>query len=152
MLGSSLYKKSKDEWESVVNKFEPTNLSSEIFDTLKISYDGLTDIQKGIFLDIACFLKGRARDYVAKILDDCYYSLSVLVDRSLITISSYHTIEMHDLLEEMGRDIVNKESPNKIGKRSRLWRQEDIICTLKNDDVSLYLVLCFCLQNLSGLK
>ncbi|KAK0600967.1 hypothetical protein LWI29_020016 [Acer saccharum] len=34
----------------------------------------------------------------------------------------------------MGRDIVNKESPNKIGKRSRLWRQKDVICTLKNDD------------------
>ncbi|MCI05554.1 TMV resistance protein N-like [Trifolium medium] len=33
---------------------------------------------------------------------------------------------MHDLLQEMGRDIVFQESPNDPSKRSRLWSQEDI--------------------------
>ncbi|KAK2640283.1 hypothetical protein Ddye_028078 [Dipteronia dyeriana] len=134
VLGSSLYRKSKQEWESVVNTLRTTKLKSGIFDVLKISYDGLEDSEKNIFLDIACFLKGKDRDYVAKILGDCSYSLCVLDDKSLITISSYGRIQMHDLLEEMGREIVDKESPNKPGKRSRLWRQEEVQNTLKYDE------------------
>ncbi|PNX92725.1 disease resistance protein (TIR-NBS-LRR class) [Trifolium pratense] len=35
-------------------------------------------------------------------------------------------LRMHDLLQEMGRDIVFQESPNDPSKRSRLWSQEDI--------------------------
>ncbi|KAH7568351.1 hypothetical protein JRO89_XS07G0280200 [Xanthoceras sorbifolium] len=42
---------------------------------------------------------------------------------------------MHDLLQEMGKEIVRKESPNKPGNRSRLWRQEDVLCMLKNDNL-----------------
>ncbi|KAK0599033.1 hypothetical protein LWI29_001767 [Acer saccharum] len=34
----------------------------------------------------------------------------------------------------MGREIVDKESPNKPGKRSRLWRQEEVQNTLKYDE------------------
>ncbi|KAK2634626.1 hypothetical protein Ddye_029418 [Dipteronia dyeriana] len=41
---------------------------------------------------------------------------------------------MHDLLQEMGREIVRRESPNKIGNRSRLWRHKDVRDTLKHDD------------------
>ncbi|KAM4068436.1 hypothetical protein ACJW30_12G014000 [Castanea mollissima] len=33
---------------------------------------------------------------------------------------------MHDLLQEMGRDIVHQECPKDPGKRSRLWLFEDI--------------------------
>ncbi|QHO22388.1 TMV resistance protein N [Arachis hypogaea] len=35
-------------------------------------------------------------------------------------------LEMHDLLQEMGKNIVFQESPNDPGKRSRLWSQDDI--------------------------
>ncbi|KAI9186969.1 hypothetical protein LWI28_022880 [Acer negundo] len=139
VLGSSLYRKSKQEWESVVNTLRTTNLNRGIFDVLKISYDGLEDSEKNIFLDIACFLKGKTQGYVEKIIGDCCNSLRVLIDKSLITISSLGTIQMiqmHDLLEEMGREIVDKESPNKPGKRSRLWRQEEVQNTLKCDEVS----------------
>ncbi|KAK2665543.1 hypothetical protein Ddye_004117 [Dipteronia dyeriana] len=41
---------------------------------------------------------------------------------------------MHDLLQEMGRKIVHNESPDELGKRSRLWRREDVLDTLKRDD------------------
>ncbi|KAK0571951.1 hypothetical protein LWI29_023910 [Acer saccharum] len=41
---------------------------------------------------------------------------------------------MHDLLQDLGRDIVYKESPKKPGKRSRLWREEDVQDTLKHVD------------------
>lgn len=34
---------------------------------------------------------------------------------------------MHDLLQEMGREIVRQESPENPGERSRLWYHEDIL-------------------------
>ncbi|KAF5471669.1 hypothetical protein F2P56_008442 [Juglans regia] len=33
---------------------------------------------------------------------------------------------MHDLLQEMGRELVREESPKEPGKRSRLWFYEDV--------------------------
>ncbi|XP_028780811.1 TMV resistance protein N-like [Neltuma alba] len=40
---------------------------------------------------------------------------------------------MHDLLQELGRNIVHQESPKNIGKRSRLWEFEEIKEVLKNN-------------------
>ena len=42
---------------------------------------------------------------------------------------------MHDLLQEMGRDIVRKESPKDPGKRSRLWLYKDIDSVLTKNTV-----------------
>jgi len=43
---------------------------------------------------------------------------------------------MHDLIEDMGRQIDMKESPKKPGKRKRLWLPKDIIQVLKDNRVS----------------
>uniref|UniRef100_A0A2N9HV49 C-JID domain-containing protein n=1 Tax=Fagus sylvatica TaxID=28930 RepID=A0A2N9HV49_FAGSY len=40
---------------------------------------------------------------------------------------------MHDLLQELGKEIVRRESPKEPGGRSRLWRTEDILHVLKNN-------------------
>ncbi|XP_044469721.1 disease resistance protein RPP2B-like [Mangifera indica] len=40
---------------------------------------------------------------------------------------------MHDLLEEMGREIVRQESIHNPGERSQLWDHEDIFSVLKNN-------------------
>ncbi|MCI21331.1 TMV resistance protein N, partial [Trifolium medium] len=40
---------------------------------------------------------------------------------------------MHDLLQEMGRNIVLHESLNDAGKRSRLWCLKDIDQVLRNN-------------------
>ncbi|KAG6695714.1 hypothetical protein I3842_09G111300 [Carya illinoinensis] len=37
---------------------------------------------------------------------------------------------MHDVIQLMGRHIVHQESPNELGKRSRLWSHEDILRVL----------------------
>ncbi|KAJ4723822.1 Disease resistance protein (TIR-NBS-LRR class) [Melia azedarach] len=44
---------------------------------------------------------------------------------------------MHDLLQEMGREIVRQESTNDPGKRSRLWHYDDIykVLTRNTNDV-----------------
>ena len=52
--------------------------------------------------------------------------ISSLVVKPLICIHG-NNITMHDLLQEMGREIVRQESMNDPGKRSRLWHHEDSI-------------------------
>lgn len=52
--------------------------------------------------------------------------LQILSQKSLIYIDS-NKIWMHDLLQEMGREIVRQESPENPGGRSRLWYHEDIL-------------------------
>ena len=43
---------------------------------------------------------------------------------------------MHDLLQEMGQEIVRCESPEEPGHQSRLWLYEDVLHILKNNTVS----------------
>ncbi|KAL0017104.1 hypothetical protein SO802_004173 [Lithocarpus litseifolius] len=40
---------------------------------------------------------------------------------------------MHDLLQEMGKEIVCREAPQEPGRRSRLWNDMDIFSILKNN-------------------
>ncbi|KAL5843293.1 hypothetical protein ACOSQ4_009251 [Xanthoceras sorbifolium] len=132
LLGLSLKGKSKQEWESALNKLQRI-FNLEIFDVLKISFNGLDDEEKDVFLNIACFFKGEDKDYVVKILGDRDdYSLGVLVNKSLIMVL-HNKIQMHDLLQEMGREIVRQESPDRQGNRSRLWKQDDVLHVLKKD-------------------
>ena len=107
---------------------------------LQISFDGLTNTQKGLFLDIACFFKGENIDCIRDILESfCYYpdyNIGVLKDKSLITIDDHGTLWMHDLLQDMGQEIVRRESPKEPGGRNRLWIYDDVIHVLKNNTVS----------------
>ncbi|PRQ38278.1 putative TIR domain, P-loop containing nucleoside triphosphate hydrolase [Rosa chinensis] len=126
VLGSSLCGGNVEKWQAALDGFK----SREIREVLKISYDGLDDTVKETFLDIACFFKGECTDHVIQTLEACRrkpakYGINVLIDKALIKTSTGR-IWMHDLLEELGRYIVNKESPDDPGKRSRLWFHEDV--------------------------
>ncbi|GAY44802.1 hypothetical protein CUMW_084650 [Citrus unshiu] len=61
------------------------------------------------------------------------YGVNFLVDKSLITISCYNKLQMHDLLQEMGQEIVRQESVRDPSKRSRLWHHEDVYNVLKRN-------------------
>ncbi|RVW19350.1 TMV resistance protein N [Vitis vinifera] len=106
---------------------------------LPLALEVLDDKEKNILLDIACFFKGEDKDYVMEILDGCgFFSLSgirALIDKSLVTISWSNEIMMHDLIQEMGREIVRQQSLEEPGKRSRLWFHEDINGILKKNTV-----------------
>ncbi|XP_042962115.1 disease resistance protein RPV1-like [Carya illinoinensis] len=129
VIGSNLYGEDIDFWKSELEKYKRI-LEENIHKKLKISYDGLDYHTKKIFLDIACFFKGEYRGYVTKILDGCgfsaYAGIKKLKDKCLITIDKYERLMMHDLLEDMGKEIVRQESPEEPGKRSRLWFHDDI--------------------------
>ncbi|XP_057998537.1 disease resistance protein RPP2B-like [Hevea brasiliensis] len=77
------------------------------------------------------------KDYVVKILDDCgFYTvdgLQNLIDRCLITVSEHEQIMMHQLIRDMGREIVRQESTENPGKRSRLWNHRDAVTVLKEN-------------------
>ncbi|XP_057992252.1 disease resistance protein RPV1 isoform X2 [Hevea brasiliensis] len=128
VLGVFLYRKSKLEWQSALSKLQKIP-NVKIQDVLKISYQGLDFFEQQTFLHIACFFKGVSRSYVEELLDACGFhtpiNLRVLSDKCLIDISN-DVIEMHDLLQEMGRQIVREESLKEPGKRSRLWDHKDI--------------------------
>ena len=137
VLGSFLFSMTKEEWRNKLDKLKSTP-DMKIYEVLKISYNGLDDKEKNIFLDIVCFFKGEDKEYVVEILDGCgFFSLSgirALIDKSLITISS-NKLMMHDLIQEMGREIVRQQSLEEPSKRSRLWFHEDIYDVLKKNTV-----------------
>ena len=47
---------------------------------------------------------------------------------------------MHDLLQQMGRDIVQQESLDLLGERNRLWCYEDVHKVLTQNTVCIILV------------
>ncbi|XP_040934291.1 disease resistance protein RPV1 [Gossypium hirsutum] len=129
VLGSNLYTKSKKEWESEVDKLKQY-VEPKISQILKSSLDGLGEPEKNIFLDVACFFKGEKMDIVEKILSNYYMGamcgIRNLADKCLLdSIDGYH-ISMHDMLEEIGKDIVRQKCKENPGKCSRLWFPEDV--------------------------
>ena len=138
VLGSLLFGKTLDVWRSARDKLE-AKPNRNIMDVLKLSFDGLDDTQKDLFLDIAFLFKDRNNYCVRDTLESLghyTYDIDVLQDKSLITIASNGALWMHDLLKEMGRDIVRCESPEEPGKRSRLWSYKDVLRVLTSNAVS----------------
>ncbi|QHO08750.1 TMV resistance protein N [Arachis hypogaea] len=142
VLGSYLYRRNAEFWHSTIR--EIMNFPHfEVLNALKISYNHLMPTEKNIFLDIACFFKGMEKDEAIHILRMCDFCVGVgsdigsgivtLIDKALVTLDQNNKLEMHDLLQEMGRHIVYKESPCNPGKRSRLWSKDDIHQVLTND-------------------
>ncbi|KAL7219399.1 hypothetical protein ACSBR2_012458 [Camellia fascicularis] len=84
--------------------------------------------KREIFLDIACFFKGKDKNDVIKILESCDFhpiiGIKILVEKSLTTISD-NKLMMHDLIQELGWNIVCQESPKEPRQRSRFWLYED---------------------------
>ncbi|XP_020217919.1 disease resistance-like protein DSC1 [Cajanus cajan] len=135
VLGSNLCCRSTEFWVSELRKLDKC-LNLRIQNVLQVSYDGLDNLEKNIFLDIAFFFKGEDKDDVIRILDACGFcatsGVQVLEDKALITISYSGTIQMHDLIQEMGLYIVRGgcKDPN---KRTRLRDIEEVSDVLENN-------------------
>ncbi|KAK3424515.1 hypothetical protein EUGRSUZ_F01276 [Eucalyptus grandis] len=137
VLGSFLACRSSMQWKSALARLKECP-EEKIFDRLRISYDGLQQKEKEIFLDIACFFKGNEKPYVIEVLDNCgFYAdigIEVLVDKSLIQIVD-NKLWMHDLLQEMAWEIVRRESPEEPGERSRVWLFDDVCHILSKNSM-----------------
>ncbi|EOY10035.1 TMV resistance protein N [Theobroma cacao] len=127
VLGSSLSGKSINVWRSALEKLKAIP-DSKIQKILRISYDSLQDDHdKNLFLDIACVFVGKDKDYTTTILDECDYYTAIgienLINRSLLVVNEKNKLMMHQMIREIGRNIIRQESPN-LGKRSRLWHKD----------------------------
>ncbi|XP_035547080.1 disease resistance protein RPV1-like [Juglans regia] len=140
VLGSDLnVRRSIHQWKSALDKLKRIP-NKDIQMILGTSYEGLDDNEKDIFLDIACFFKTKDVDYVIKVLDSCRFlpddGISRLMEKCLISVDEHGKLWMHDLLQDMGREIVRQESPKEPGKRSRLWFHEDVRSVLEENTVT----------------
>ena len=103
VLGSFLFQRDEKEWESTLCKLK-TIPPEDIRKVLQISYDGLDDRCKKLFLDIACFFKDCREKIVARILEGYRFQpkieLKILDERCLISIS-HDIIRMHDLIRQL---------------------------------------------------
>ncbi|XP_027336934.1 TMV resistance protein N-like isoform X2 [Abrus precatorius] len=130
VLGSYLYRRTKEEWESVLLKLERIP-NDQVQEKFRISFDGLDDKEKCIFLDICCFFMGFDRAYVTEILNDSEFypkiRIAVLVERNLIKVKKNNKLGMHGLLRDLGREMISECSPKEAEKRSRLWFHEDVL-------------------------
>ncbi|PPR92115.1 hypothetical protein GOBAR_AA28561 [Gossypium barbadense] len=146
ILGSFLCGRDATQWRSAIERLKRDS-NKEIFDTLRISFDGLEEREKNIFLDIACFFNGEKKDFVMKVLDGCEFfpdiGIDVLIKKSLIKVDKHKKyLRMHNLLQEMGRKIVIEKCIDEPGKRCRLWEETDIHHILtKNTELSKMLNL-----------
>ncbi|CAL5401808.1 unnamed protein product [Camellia sinensis] len=137
ILGSSLSGKSLNIWKSHLEKLKAFP-DHEILGKLKISYDSLQDDHdKNLFLHVACFFVGMDEDWVVTILDGCDFYTMVgiqnLIDRCLLTIDERKKLVMHQLVQEMGREIDWQESPKEPGEHSRLWNHKDSLNVLREN-------------------
>ncbi|KAD5802475.1 hypothetical protein E3N88_13835 [Mikania micrantha] len=129
VLGRSLQKRDVAYWEECIKvlKKEP---HSQVNNTLKMSFDTLpSKNDKELFKHIACFFVGIDRDVAETILNSCNlnarYGITNLIERCLLSVGLNNKIEMHSLIQEMGRDLVRQESPDRPWERSRIWCYEE---------------------------
>ncbi|KAL4637501.1 hypothetical protein ACB092_03G081500 [Castanea dentata] len=128
IIGADLYKRNIHFWQSSLDKYKRIP-NPDIQEVLKISYNGLDQTQRNIFLDIACFLKGFYKNVVVDILQSCnfydpYYDIEKLIDKSLIVVTEDDKLLMHDLIRQMGLEIARQESDGS-NKHRRLLCYED---------------------------
>ncbi|KAI5554976.1 hypothetical protein BDE02_19G050000 [Populus trichocarpa] len=129
VIGACLSGEEKYIWKSEIDKLRRIP-KHDIQGKLRISFDALDGEElQNAFLDIACFFIDIEKEYITKVLGArCSYDpeidLKTLRKRSLIKVLG-GTITMHDLLRDMGREVVRETSPKEPGKRTRIWNQED---------------------------
>ncbi|EEF40574.1 conserved hypothetical protein [Ricinus communis] len=102
VLGSFLNGTSMLEWHTVQNKLAMIP-DLRIHDVLKVSFDGLDDTQREVFLDIG-FLMGRTKN--RNNLECCGFfpdiAFAVLREKALVTIGNDRQMKVHDLLARNG--------------------------------------------------
>ncbi|XP_058733730.1 uncharacterized protein LOC131605386 [Vicia villosa] len=123
VLGSFLYGRDISEWESALTRLLKSP-DKDVMDVLRLSFDGLRETEKELFLHISCFFNELMEKYVKNVLNCCEFhadiGLRVLIDKSLVSIAD-EKIVMHNLLEELGRNIVAEYTSKEPRKWRRLW-------------------------------
>ncbi|KAI3803948.1 hypothetical protein L1987_32114 [Smallanthus sonchifolius] len=154
----------KNEWREKVKAWRVSlrKAGSLTGMVLANGYDTLEDTNdKDLFLHVACFFVGEDKEFIVKLLAECdmypIVGIQNLMDRCLLYIEDGR-VKMHQLIQEMGQEVVRQESPKDPGKRSRLWHHQDSFNVLKENGVrslerlvSLDISGCMSLKDISCL-
>ncbi|XP_019157500.1 PREDICTED: TMV resistance protein N-like isoform X2 [Ipomoea nil] len=109
---------------------------------------GKTTLAKAIFNKIYRMFQGssfladvRSKEEIVRILNGCGFfaqsGVRTLIDRCLLK----EDLCMHDLIRDMGREIVRQESVMQPEKRSRLFLHDEVLDVLVNNKVKRSFVL-----------
>jgi hypothetical protein len=145
VIGAFLLDKKRPEdrhcWDDATKRLRA---DGDILNKLQISYDGLSsDEDRLMFEDIACFFIGKDEQMAMQIFESCisyigpHASFHALMDKSLVTLDRDRRIRMHDLLRDMGRNVVTKQSQIE-GRRSHLWDPAMAERVLRKNQVQKY--------------
>uniref|UniRef100_A0A1J3K217 Putative WRKY transcription factor 16 n=1 Tax=Noccaea caerulescens TaxID=107243 RepID=A0A1J3K217_NOCCA len=117
--GAKLKGKTPEEMEAEFLKHKRSP-PSDIVELFKSSYDELSDNEKNIFLDIACFFSGKSVEHVDQALQGrgLFVSIGIqyLSEKSLVT-KTGDRVEMHELIQDVARKILDQEVENGKGHR-----------------------------------
>ncbi|KAI3440091.1 Auxin-responsive protein [Psidium guajava] len=137
VIGSSLRGKGKTIWEEMLKRLKKAP-HNKVQEKLKISYDALGDMEKEIFLDIACFFVNEKKSSATYFWDACdlspHIALEELSDLCLIKIDKSDDMWMHDQLRDLGRDIVRQECTRNPTGRSRLWNSQEALKVVRSKE------------------
>ncbi|KAL4316639.1 hypothetical protein AHAS_Ahas15G0305200 [Arachis hypogaea] len=127
VIGSNLLGKDLEQWESVMDQYE------------KVSFDALEEVEQSVFLDISCYFKRHNSMKVTAVLQAHYdrgikYHIGMLVEKSLTKIDQLR-ITLHDLIENMDKDICREKSSKVARKYSRLYFYKDIFKVLEDNQI-----------------
>jgi hypothetical protein len=145
VMGSLLYQRPTAQWRATLERLK-NNPNSGIMKVLQSSFKGLDDIEKEIFLHVACFFEGEREDFVRRVLDACGLhpdiGISLIAEKSFITIRNQE-IHMHKMLQEFGKQIVREQHPDEPRLWSRLWLYRDLHDAIRKLVLYLSLDLMF---------
>ncbi|KAI9127077.1 hypothetical protein K1719_001636 [Acacia pycnantha] len=130
VLGCFLYSRTKEVWESALEKLKQAP-HKDIYSLLKLSFDGLDEKQKNVFLDLAHLSRETSYrlylNFIRGFYDfSVYIDICVLKERSLISMDQFGGIDMHDLVREMGQEICKQQLISNPERPIRLWKHNDI--------------------------
>ncbi|CAA7053844.1 unnamed protein product [Microthlaspi erraticum] len=116
VVGSSLRGKNEDEWEEVIQRLKTIIDHQDIEEVLRVGYESLHEKEQSLFLHIAVFFNYRDGDLVRAMFAgnnnlDIKHGLKILVDRSLVYMSTNGEIVMHKLLQQVATKAAHREEP-----------------------------------------
>nr|WIL59992.1 nodulation protein [Melilotus officinalis] len=134
-LGEFLHRKKVLEWKGVFRSLERFSIPApRLLRALEKSFSDLSDEEKQIFLDIACFFIGMSQNDILQTLSmsiQCStLQISLLEDKSFVTIDENNKLQMHVLHQAMARDIITRESSNKTDQR----KMYDVFLSFRRED------------------
>ncbi|KAK4725928.1 hypothetical protein R3W88_030845 [Solanum pinnatisectum] len=147
VLGSSFYRRDKKHWRHIIDRLKRIP-HEDILGKLRLSFDCLDKDEKAlfldiIFLDIACLTRYDFRLCAELVLRDAGqdFLIDYLIEKSLLSINISNSIVMHNMIREMGENVIREEYDN-----SRIWLPEEV-CDLFKGKLITEKVESLCIPN-----